>query len=384
MTSLTDVNVEEGKVEVEVFNKTEAALSELRKKYDVIPDATTEEGYTFVKEGVKELTTYRTSLDAERKRIKAPYLEAGRIIDAEAKRITEELVKLEDPLKAAKKEVDDREKRLKEERLRRLNQRIQEIRDFVTNARGKDSATIAGMIEQVDAIDTSQDFFELSKEAAEARAKTLEQLEEIFSDRLEHEAAKRQAEEQAAEMRRRERAQEIDSKINTIRLTPSSFIGASAEKLRNKIASMETHGILPDAYDDRAEEAQAAHDQVIGQLRAMLSQAELVEKAERDQEERRKAEEQAKANAQESAEHTAKGLEEALAPKVVGVDMAAGPDETVTHEVLPDIYQEEAEPVQEGRVELRISVPRSQASAVKSVLLDQFPAEVTDDFIFIR
>ncbi|KAA5569977.1 DUF1351 domain-containing protein, partial [Pseudomonas aeruginosa] len=154
MTILKNVDLENGTVEVAEYNATNAALAKLREKYATLPDANTADGYEFIKAGIKELTTLRTSLEAARKREKAPYIEAGQIIDAEAKRITAALVTLEDPMKAAKKEVDDRVERERQERIARLLSKVDAIKGMPAQVRGKTSDEIAAMIDRCGEIDT--------------------------------------------------------------------------------------------------------------------------------------------------------------------------------------------------------------------------------------
>lgn len=217
MTNLKNVDLEKGTVEVDEYSQTNAALAMLREKYSVVPDANTEEGYALVKTGIKELTTLRTSLESARKREKEPYLQAGRIIDAEAKRITEELVKLEDPMKAAKKEVDDRIERERQERIARLQMKVDAIKAMPAQVRGKSSAEIAEMLDRVGEIDAMHDYYDLTKEAVAAREAALNELTQMLTDRLAFEAAEEerrkleaQLAEQKAEMRRQQEAQEAE------------------------------------------------------------------------------------------------------------------------------------------------------------------------------
>ncbi|WP_312903600.1 hypothetical protein [Stutzerimonas nitrititolerans] len=216
MTNLKNVDLERGTVEVAEYSQTNAALAALRAKYQVVPDANTEEGYAWVKAGIKELTGLRTSLEAARKREKEPHLQAGRILDAEAKRITEELVSLEKPMKAAKQEVDDRIERERQERIARLQQKVDAIVAMPGQVRGKSSDEISAMIDRVGEIDATHDYFDLTKEAVEARQNALDELTQMLTDRLAFEAAEadrkkaeaalaeqnRQLEEQQAENRR--------------------------------------------------------------------------------------------------------------------------------------------------------------------------------------
>ncbi|EMO0332514.1 hypothetical protein [Pseudomonas aeruginosa] len=213
MTILKNVDLENGTVEVAEYNATNAALAKLREKYATLPDANTADGYEFIKAGIKELTTLRTSLEAARKREKAPYIEAGQIIDAEAKRITAALVTLEDPMKAAKKEVDDRVERERQERIARLLSKVDAIKGMPAQVRGKTSDEIAAMIDRCGEIDTAHDFYDLTKEAQAAQQAALDELTQMLTDRLAFEQAERQRQEleaQQAEMRRRMEEQQAE------------------------------------------------------------------------------------------------------------------------------------------------------------------------------
>ncbi|MBG4472891.1 hypothetical protein GHT53_02235 [Pseudomonas aeruginosa] len=206
MTILKNVDLDNGTVEVTEYSATNAALAQLRVKYAEVPDANTEEGYAFIKDGIKELTSLRTSLEAARKREKAPYLQAGQIIDAEAKRITAELAALEGPMKAAKKVVDDRVERERRERIARLQQKVDAIKAMPAQVRGRSSDDISAMLDRVGEIDATHDFYDLTKEAVEARQAALDELTQMLTDRLAFEQAERQRQEleaQQAEMRRR-------------------------------------------------------------------------------------------------------------------------------------------------------------------------------------
>lgn len=292
MTVLNDVNIESGTVEVAIFTQTEAALAELKRKYDIVPDTTTDEGYKLVKDGVSELRTIRTSIEKERKRIKEPYLEAGRIIDAEAKRITSEIITLEDPLKAAKKERDEYEKRQKEERLQRLRAKIQTIRDFVAVAKGRDSDGIAKLIEDLDAIDTSVDFYDLTTEATTARAETLAELNDMFTRQFDFERSERERIKAQKEREELERKQAIDNRINNIRMFPVELMGKSSSDIGRALNSLKFHQPLETEFQERLDEAKAAHDDAITKLGAMEKQAKQIEDMEREAKAKAEAERQ--------------------------------------------------------------------------------------------
>lgn len=206
MTIANDVDLNTGKVNIAEYSNTEAALATLRQKYQTVPDANTEEGYAFVKDGIKELTGLRTKLEAARKAAKEPHLKAGRILDDEAKRITAALVALEDPMKAAKKVVDDRIERERQERIARLRKKVDAIVAMPGLVRGKSSQEITDMLDRVGEIDAMHDFYDLTKEAVAARQAALDELTQMLADRLEFEVAeeaRQKAEAERAELQRK-------------------------------------------------------------------------------------------------------------------------------------------------------------------------------------
>lgn len=213
MTTINDVDLDNGTVNVAEYSQTNAALAGLKEKYAVLPDVNTAAGYELAKAGIKELTSFRTSLEEARKRVKAPFLQAGTIIDAEAKRITAELVALEEPLKAAKKEVDDRKERERQERIARLQVKVDAIKAMPAQVRGQSSAKINEMLDRVGEIDAMHDFYDLTKEAVAARQEALDELTRMLTERLAFEAAeeeRRALEAQNAELRRQQEAQQAE------------------------------------------------------------------------------------------------------------------------------------------------------------------------------
>jgi anion-transporting ArsA/GET3 family ATPase len=277
VTELNHVNIEDGTVNIAVFNQTEAALAELTHKYDVIPDTSTDEGYKFVKSACKDLVGRRTAVEAERKKIKQPYLDAGRIIDAEAKRITGKLVELETPLSDAKKRHDDEEKRIKAERIARLQLKVDAIRNTVKRAKGKTSPEVAVLIEEVDAIDTANDFYDLTHEATVARSEVLDELGTIYGERMEYERAERQRKEAEEARREAERKAAIEARINKVRMIPLEFMGKSSAEINQRLDGLRLGAIRPDDFGERCEEMISAQKQAIAQLEAMAAQAELAE-----------------------------------------------------------------------------------------------------------
>lgn len=90
------------------YNQTAAALTELRSRYVRQYDVSTTAGMAEAKAARATVRGYRVALEKTRVEIKAPALERTRLIDAEAKRITAELLAIEEPIDAAIKAEERR------------------------------------------------------------------------------------------------------------------------------------------------------------------------------------------------------------------------------------------------------------------------------------
>jgi hypothetical protein len=278
MTTINHVDLDCGTVEVAEYSKADAAITELRQRYadikEINPD--TDDGYGFLKAGIKEVAGYRTALEKKRKEIKDPFLKAGKIIDSEAKRITAELVRLEDPMKAKKAIRGEREKREKEERIARLQQKVNNLKSYSERARGQSADYVAQLIGDLDMIDTEQDFYDLTTEACVAKRETLEKLSEIYTERLAYERAEREREEEAKKRRELEKQQLVDAAINKLKQAPLDYMGKPSSEIRDAIATFGAE-LKPDSFGDRHAEALAAQKVALAQLEQMAKTQESME-----------------------------------------------------------------------------------------------------------
>lgn len=107
-----------------VYGVASDALVEMKNRL-IVPDTTTPDGYKLAVSSIRECRELRVSIEAKRKDMKADSLAYGRAVDKVAKYLTEEIEAIEEPIKAAKKIVDDRienerleaERKANEERL---------------------------------------------------------------------------------------------------------------------------------------------------------------------------------------------------------------------------------------------------------------------------
>lgn len=88
------------------YGVTEAALAELAERYKD-PDASTDDGYEYCKDGCRELTALRTAVETRRKDLKAPALNWGRDVDKQAKDIVRRVKAIESPVREEKERIDE-------------------------------------------------------------------------------------------------------------------------------------------------------------------------------------------------------------------------------------------------------------------------------------
>lgn len=106
--------------EIKKYSLPDAAIAELKEKYSGITFTSLEDkqNVKLIESAYQEVKKYRTGIENKRKELKKEYLETGRAIDGEAKRLTELLLEIEDPLAeqyALIKEAKEAEKIRKEQ-----------------------------------------------------------------------------------------------------------------------------------------------------------------------------------------------------------------------------------------------------------------------------
>ena len=221
--------------EIAEYRPIAAALHDLYTRHaGVLHDCTTTQGMQACREARAEIRTCRTSLEAKRREIKAPALERCRLIDADAKRITEALLAIEDPLDAQVKAEEraaearrEAKRKADMERVARLRRIVEGIRAWPLDAVEANAQELRDLIDGRYAMVFLDLPEEIRQEATEAKDEALRKLGEMLAARvareaedarlaaerraeLERQAAERErwAREQAAEQRQREEADE--------------------------------------------------------------------------------------------------------------------------------------------------------------------------------
>lgn len=200
------------------YSKTEAALSDLRSRFgSLVLDAKTTAGMKGLVEARGEIRRLRVDLEAKREELKKPVIERGRLIDSEAKRITAELVALEDPIDAQIKAEENRkanEKAAREqaerERIATIQARISEWGAMIPELVGAKVEKIAGAIADFEKVEIDETFAEFRQSAIVAHNRTLAAMRQLHAGAIAQADEQRRVEERArqdAEARERERVE---------------------------------------------------------------------------------------------------------------------------------------------------------------------------------
>ncbi len=149
--------------EIEEYSKTALGLADLRRRFEGVEfEVETKAGMQLARAGRAELRTLRVDLEKMRIALKAPLLERGRALDAEAKRLTREIAALEDPIDLQIKRVEEREaaekaarEKAEQERLTAIAQRIEDIRRRPLDAVGRNAAQLGAMLRSLHELNLS-------------------------------------------------------------------------------------------------------------------------------------------------------------------------------------------------------------------------------------
>jgi hypothetical protein len=150
------------------YSNTAAALSELRTRYSGATYAVqTTVGMREARAARATLRDLRTSLEAKRQELKAPILDRGRLLDSEAKRITAELVALEDPIDAQIRAEEDRKaqervraEQAERERVAAIDKRIDWIRGRTSEAvRMRTAAEVEVIVRQLAEVPLTEELY---------------------------------------------------------------------------------------------------------------------------------------------------------------------------------------------------------------------------------
>lgn len=199
------------------FDKVGAGLTQLQKNYaGVLFEVETPKGMEHAKAARQVLRQPRYAIEKIRKDAKAPLLAIGKKLDAEAARITSEIMKLEDPIDQQIKSEEDRKEREKlaaaaaeAKRVSDIQARVEAIRNLPVRAAGKTPAQILAIQTEAAAIVIDGTFAEFAEQAAAALNQSSTAISGLYAAAVaaETEAARVVAERAELERLRAEQAQ---------------------------------------------------------------------------------------------------------------------------------------------------------------------------------
>jgi colicin import membrane protein len=291
---------------IQEYNQTAAALSELRARYSRKYDVSTTAGMTEAKAARAAVRGYRVALEKTRIEIKAPALERTRLIDAEAKRITAELMAIEEPIDAAIKAEEQRkieEKAAKERaeasRIEAIKFRIDYFSERVIAASNRDSKTITAILKDVEAAKLDeQDYQEMLPNAISAKITAVEKLEAMLTERIFYEQqcerikAEQEAESARIQAEREElarlRAADEERQAEERRIAEANRLEAEAKLAAERQRHEAELRAQREQQEREAREAKALRDAEEKRIRA---EQEAMEKQRAELEARRREEE---------------------------------------------------------------------------------------------
>jgi colicin import membrane protein len=290
------------------YQPAEAAIAELTKRYGATAwVVTSPEGMEAAREARRTVREYRYDVETKRKEVKAEVLERGRLIDAEAKRITEALLVIETPIHDAiqveekrmadeKAERDRLEKEEREAKERAERDRIFGLRDRIAAISapmlrlvGKPVAVIAEFVAELERLAALPgDFQEMQSQAEQVIADTLESARGMHARAVEHER------------------RDLEVKAEQARIAAER---AELARLRAEQEQRDTEARARIAREEA--EAKKKRDDADAEAAAVRAAEEQVLRAERERiEAERRVKEEADKKAREKAEAKARAAQQ--------------------------------------------------------------------------
>lgn len=300
------------------FDAVAAGLEQLNKTYKgVLFDVETYSGMELAKASRAVLRRPRYEIERIRKEAKAPLLAIGKKLDAEAARITGEILKLEEPIDLQIKSEDERKDREKlavlaaeQKRKDDIQTKIDAIRAWPTQATTANSTVVTAMLETAQAYTIDAGFMEFAGTAQNALETSRSALYGILAERKAQEAELARVQMEREELAKLRAAEEQRQAAERVRLAAEE---REAKAARDAEAARQTEELR----QQREELEKRAAEQ-----RRIQEAEEAKLKAAREEFERQQVEARAKAEeterqrvAAEEAENARKAAAAAAAKK---------------------------------------------------------------------
>ena len=228
------------------IDHTEKELTSLAAKFSDVAEISNDDDYSLVKGACREFQKVRVSIEKAGKAARDDANKFSKAVLAEQKRLLNIIVPEEDRLKALRKEVDERAVREAAEKLKKEEERVDnikhkiefDIRGPVNNMFGKSSAELETYLADVTAIPiTKEEYQEFFDNAVIAKNASIAKLSAAIAEKKELEELRAAQEEQ--EKRQAEEQARIDAENEKIRLAQEAIDKEKREIAAKKLAEAE-------------------------------------------------------------------------------------------------------------------------------------------------
>lgn len=223
-------------VDISDTNLVEQGMNILKKKYSVVNNADTKEGYELNRAGTAVLRTLRGQVTARTKELKAPHIKKNKALETAKQALISGIEGLENPMKDANKAVDDRIEKEKAEKQRVEQARIDSIENMIDAIRQLPPGCMDKTWEEIDGILTGLvaekdgDFFEEYKDkSVRVIDETVERLNGMVKFKKDSEAARKILDDAAKKAKEVQEAE--DKEKEEKRLADEAKLKADKEKL---------------------------------------------------------------------------------------------------------------------------------------------------------
>jgi len=235
-------------------------------------------------------------------------------------------------------EADEKEK--EEKRIADIKEQIAGVIELGALSGEDDKDYITSMIEAVDNIDCTDGFDEFTQEALQAKSAAKEALAQGLNNIIQKELE----EDQRLTLAAQQKKLDVQERLNNLSMVPVELIGKPSSDIKDKIDSLDKFEVTESDFGDLYQQAIDSVKKVIVQLKSMFNQQILIEEQARlmnIQNEDIPIDEVIDftathgigiidGNGKTSMAETMANA----APILSGMDMASGPDETVTLEMV--------------------------------------------------
>lgn len=304
-TQATEVALKEASNEVSLFVvNAENEVKALEERFaNVVPIAETKEGYDHCKEVRKELQPIKKGLEEARKTLKAPILEAGRLVDSSLNPLAERVGLLITPFVDAYQAVDKEKERKKQARLNAISDAFKAFDDALVNVIGQTSTVIQVAIDELADFDLDPKvFMERTDEAAAKHAETMERLGSLLMQAInaeEMEAKQKALEDREAKIREDEAREQ--ARVDKIAADEAQAKQDAIDKEKQAQREAEMQQAREEAAELAKINAKAAHEEELRQAEVRAKQqAEEATRIERERIEAEQAQEKAEAAKREA------------------------------------------------------------------------------------